>query len=188
MGTSVNQSSASSAKWSAAQAGYRTAIPIGRVIQEIWRAATNQQEGDLATLLRQPIIARIGQLAQQQKPPQEIAADTARAIIQSKSSSLATDIARRAAVQAARTPNPADTYGQRLFAEAANYLIARDLPGFVGGDNRNKNVSDAITFKNALLQNTISKVRAAGPADFSSSKSWDRYVTTVIDRLKRNPQ
>lgn len=188
MGTSVNQSSVPSANWSAAQAGYRTTIPVGRVVQEIWRAATNQQEGDLGALLREPIVARIGQLAQQQKAPQEIAADTARAITESKTASLATDIARRAAVQAALTRNPAETYGQRLFAEAANYLISRDLPGFVGGNNRNKNISDAIAFKNALLENTINVVKAAGPADFSSTQRWHRYVTAVIDRLKRNPQ
>jgi hypothetical protein len=187
MGTSVNQSSAPSANWSAVQAGYRTTVPVGRVVQEIWRAATNQHEGDLVALLRQPIIAKIGQLARQRKPPQEVAADAARAITKSKTASLATDIARRAAVQAALSPNPAETYGQRLFAEAANYLIARDLPGFVGGDHRNKSVPDAITFKDALLQNTVSKVKAAGPADFSSTKRWDRYITTVIESLKGKP-
>jgi hypothetical protein len=188
MGTSVSQGSAPSANWAAAQAGYRTAIPIDRVVQEIWRAATNQHEGDLGGLLRDPIVARIGQLASTGQTPAEIATAATKLIAQSKGASLAADIARRAAVQSALSQNPSQTYGQRVFAEATNYLVSRDLPGFVGGVNRNRSVSEAIAFKASILQSTIAAVRATGPPHLSSRQRWSRYVAAVMERLRSNAQ
>lgn len=92
MGTSVNQRSAPTANWAAAQAGYRSEIPVERVVQEIWRAATNQPSGDLARLLGEPIVAQVGLTAAEGGTPAQVASATSREIARSKQASLAAEI------------------------------------------------------------------------------------------------
>jgi hypothetical protein len=188
MGTSVNQRSGATANWAAAQAGYRGNVPVERVVQEIWRAATNQPAGDLAQLLAQPIVARIGQIAAEGSNPAQVATAASREIAQTKQASLAADIAQRAAVQSVSSGDRVQAYGERLFAEACNYLLSRDLPGYVGGKNRNQTIADALQFKSSVLQSTSAAVSAAGRPDLSSGENWRGYVERVVDRLKRPPK
>jgi hypothetical protein len=186
VGTSVNQRSAPSPNWAAAQAGYRSKIPIQRVVQEIWRAATNQREGDLTRLLAQPVVARVGQIALEGSTPAAVGLAATREVARSKRASLAADIAQRAAVQCLSAENRALAYGERVFAEACNYLLSRDLPGYVGGPNRNQTVADSIAFKASILRNTAQVVNAVGSPDLSNEKNWRGYVDSVVDRLKRS--
>lgn len=188
MGTSVNQRSAATTNWAAAQAGYRGNIPVARVVQEIWRAATNQATGDLAHLLAQPIVARIGQIAVEGQSAAQVANAATTEIARSKQASLGADIAQRAAIQCLGSDNRTQAFGERLFAEACNYLISRDVPGFVGGNYRNQNVADLLQFKASVLQTTSAAVSAAGSADLSSGSRWQTYVQRVVDGLKRSPK
>lgn len=103
-----------------------------------------------------------------------------------KAASLAADIAQRAAIQCVSFGNRAQAYGERLFAEACNYLLSRDLPGYVGGRNRNQTVVDSTAFKASVLENTAKVVYAAGRPDFPTDKGWRGYVGSVVDRLKRS--
>ena len=185
MGTSVNQRSAATANWAAAKAGYRDEIPVDRVVQEIWRAATNQPTGDLGRLLGEPIVARVGQIAAEGGTPAQVALAASSEIARSKQSSLAADIAQRAAVQCLTSENRVQAFGERLFAEACNYLLSRDLPGYVGGKNRNQTVADAVNFKSSVLSNTAEIVNASGRPDLSSTDNWRGYVERVVSRLKR---
>ena len=185
MGTSVNQRSAATANWAAAQAGYRSEIPVERVVQEIWRAATNQPIGDLARLLGEPIVAQVGRIAAEGGTPAQVAWAATTEIARSKQSSLAADIAQRAALQCLSSQDRVQAFGERLFVEACNYLLSRDLPGFVGGNNRNKTVSDLRSFKSSVLRTTAEIVNASGSPDLSNSQNWRGYVERVVNRLKR---
>jgi hypothetical protein len=185
MGTSVNQRSAATANWAAAQAGYRSEIPVERVVQEIWRAATNQPMGDLARLLGEPIVAQVGRIAAEGGTPAQVAWAATTEIARSKQGSLAADIAQRAALQCLSSQDRVQAFGERLFAEACNYLLSRDLPGFVGGNNRNKTVSDLRSFKSSVLRTTAEIVNASGSPDLSNSQNWRGYVERVVNRLKR---
>jgi hypothetical protein len=184
MGTSVNQSSPRTINWAAAQAGYRDNVPIDRVVQEIWRAATNQPEGNLARLLADPIIARLGQIANEGSSAVQVAMATSLEVAHSKKASLAAAIAQRAATQCLASENRTKAYGERVFAEACNYLLSRDLPGYIGGNNRNATVGDALEFKHSVLSATISAAQDAGRPDVRSAASWRTYVQTVVSRLQ----
>jgi hypothetical protein len=185
MGTSVNQGSAKSSNWDVAQAGYRSNVPVDRVVQEIWRAATNQKQGDIANLLAQPIVARVAQIAVQASSPLEAATAVRTEIARSKEASLAADIAHRAAVQCVTHENRAQAYGEHLFAEACNYLLSRDLPGFVGTAYRNHTVGDTLAFKASVLESTMRAVQERGHPDFSTDERWRTYVEGVVSRLKK---
>lgn len=184
MGTSVNQSSPKTLNWDAVHAGYRNpGIPIARVASEIWRAATNQPHGNLAALLSAPIIAKVGQLTTKSKSPADVSRATAREIVRTKSSSLATSIARRAAIQAFGSRNRKDLYYQRLFAEATSYLMARDFPGFVGSE-RARNVADSMAFKAAVAEHVASRVKDIGSPQSLTPAAWRRHVSQVISALQ----
>jgi hypothetical protein len=184
VGTSVNQSSPKTLNWKAAHIGYRNPdVPVERVASEIWRAATNQPQGDLAKLLSAPIVARVGQLVTRAESALDASRATAIEIVRTKTSSLATDIARRAAVQAIRSPDRVAAYQQRLFAEATSYLVARDLPGFVGSA-RVRDITDSLKFKLAVANHVASVVEGIGAPRSLRPNIWKRHVQQVIKALQ----
>lgn len=186
MGTSVNQPSPKTINWRAAQATYRNAdVPVERVLREMWRAATNQAEGNLANLLSQPIIARVRDIALQGGDATQVAMAASREIAESRQSSFAAEIARRAAVQSVTAEDRAQAYSERVFAEASNYLLSRDLPGYVGDIGRNKTVSDSFQFKRAVLEAAANVVRLVGTPPSNTPEAWHDHTTAVVDALKR---
>lgn len=184
MGTSVNQASPRTLNWNAAQAGYRDAsIPIARVASEVWRAALNQESGNIAQLIAQPIVAHLGDLAARAQSAADISKSAAFAIVQSKQSSLATDIARRAAVQCISASDRFATYTEQLFAEATTYLVSRDLPGFVG-NGRAKTVADSLELKAALAKHVVGLAREVDRPASADERAWAKYVNTVVQHLR----
>jgi hypothetical protein len=186
VGTSVNQASPHTLSWTAAQAGYRDAeVPISRLASEVWRAALNQESGNIAQLIAQPIIARLGNLAVDARSAADVTRATALAIAASKESSLATDIARRAAVQcvSASVSDRFAKYSERVFAEATAYLVSRDLPGFVG-NGRARTVADSMELKSALTDHVADVARGVDRPASSDARLWAKYVNTVVQRLR----
>jgi hypothetical protein len=184
VGTSVNQASPNTLSWAAAQAGYRDAeVPIFRVASEVWRAALNQESGNIAQQLAQPIIARLGNLAVDARSAADASRETAFAIAQSKESSLATDIARRAAVQCVSASDRFAMYSERVFAEATAYLVSRDLPGFVGS-GRAKTVADSMELKSALMSHVADVARGVERPVSPDARSWAKYVNAVVQQLR----
>jgi hypothetical protein len=163
LGTSVNQRSPDTLNWRAVQATYEDAsISIERVLQEIWRAASGREFENISTMLAEPIVFRLRDIALNAKSPIEAAALGGREIAQSKQTSLVADIALRAAVQAATTSNPAQSYSERVFAEASNYLISRDLPSFAAS----------------------AAVREVGIPTIPTPKAWQRHAAAVVNKLR----
>src|SRR5262245_57650160 len=152
MGTSVNQGSPATPNWTIAQQAYRDpAIPEERALQEIWRAALNQPHGDLAAQLRNPAFARMAALVADWPTAADASREAARFVREERLSSLAGDLARRAATQTAGDPAASARFVQRLFAEATNYLVSRDLPGFITHRERLTSVGQGRALKQALV-------------------------------------
>jgi hypothetical protein len=186
MGTSVNQASPRTRNWEAAQSTYKSdAFPVERVLQEVWRAATNQPEGDLAAQLAAPIVSRLRDIALQGATPVEVATAVNREIAQSRQASLGVEIARRAAVQCLGAENRAQAFNERVFAEASNYLVSRDLPGFVGANFRNQTVADSHQFKQSVLDAAARTAREVSAPRAATPDAWRRYAAAVVDRLRR---
>jgi hypothetical protein len=187
MGTSINQRSPATPNWHAVTAAYHSdAIPIPRIVQELWRAATNQPTGNLAADLGAPIIARCFAIALNARSREEALSSASREIALSGQASLAADIAQRAVVQSFRPGEErASAFVQSLFSEAGNYLVSRDLPGYVGVSERLHTVSDVIAFKNEIRQQIIDTVRTVPtPAGVARQpSSWQAFVTSIVTRL-----
>ena len=184
MGTSVNHASPKTLNWKAAHVGYRNAeVSVQRITSEIWRAATNQPHGDLATLLSAPIVAKLGQLASRAHDALDVSRSSSIEIVRTKSSSLAAEIARRAAVQATASPDRIGAYQRRLFAEATAYLVARDLPGFVG-NKRLRDIAESVNFKVEVANHVASIVEDIGAPRSLRPAAWKRHVEHVVSALQ----
>jgi hypothetical protein len=154
MGTSISQRSPATPSWHAVTAAYNSdVIPIPRIVQELWRAATNQPTGNLAADLGAPIIARCFAIALNAPSREEALFSAGREVALSGQASLAADLAQRAVVLSFRPgEDRASAFVQSLFSEARSYLVSRDLSGYVGMSERLHTVSDAIAFKNEIRQ------------------------------------
>lgn len=188
MGTSVNQRSPSTPNWRAVEVAYsQDKIPIERAVKEIWRAATNQPVGNLAVDLAQPIIASCLRIAQQSNTSDEAVRNVRREIALSEEASLAADIAQRAVYQSFSVGGDrTDAFVRSLFGEAGNYLVSRDIPGFVGL-GRAQNVSDVIEFKNSIrreIERTIGEV-GKPRGKITDADTWRLFVSNVVTHLAR---
>ena len=107
MGTSVNQRSPDTDNWRLVQSIYDNPnIPMDQALREVWRAASNPNETNLAALLSQPIIGTFAGLAARAASPSEAFQDVTRFIADNKVASLASEIAKRAVIQSAGTETP----------------------------------------------------------------------------------
>lgn len=187
MGTSTSHRSPDTPNWHAAQAAYvNSSVPVERAVQEIWRAATNQSEGDISQQLANPIIAQCLSIAATAQSRTEALTEVSRHVALSGQASLGTEIAQRAVVLSFREGGDRVTaYASSLFSEASDYLVSRDLPGFVGEAGRAKNVSEALTFK-AGIRRIVTDVVAAVPRPTldASGPAWSTFVLEVVDRLR----
>lgn len=185
MGTSVSQRSPKTTNWGVVDVGYSTEqMPIERLATELWRAATNQGPTDLAVGLASSVVSECLYVALQASSREEAAISTGRAVALSGQASLAADIAQRAAVRSVGMEGDrAMNFARALFSEAGNYLVSRDLPGFIGPAGRAKTVSEAIRLKGEIRAQ-IDSVVAQGPLPpRGEGAMWREYVNQVVSRL-----
>lgn len=188
MGTSINQRSPNTPNWRVVSTAYtNNSISVDRAVQEIWRAATNQPTGDLSRELGNSIVAECFRIAVTAESREQAIQQANLAVAFSGQASLAADIAQRAVVQSFRTAeNRAGAFAAALFAEAGNYLVSRDLPGFVGPSGRAKNVSESIRFKGEIKTHIAARVaEVPQPTPDVGGLRWRGYVARVVNQLKR---
>jgi len=186
VGTSKNQPSPKTPNWRAAHLAYSDpTISLDRAVQEIWRAATNQPSGDLAHSLRQPAVAECWAVASEARSREGAVDLVSRHIASLGRTSLALVIAQRAIAQSFGQPNPVASFASCLFAEAGNYLVSRDLPGFVGATGRATTITEATSLK-AQIRDRIGARTAEdkAPTKAALADSWADYVTQVVSHLR----
>lgn len=188
MGTSVNQRSPNNDNWRLAQEAYgNQAVPIPEALRSVWRAASNRNEVNLASLLARPEIAELAELSGKYSSPAEAAREVTRFVSERKVASLASDIAKRAAMQSAGKQDARAVFVQRLFAEATSYLIDRDLPGYVSAGSRFPRVSDARRFSQEVVNTAAEAARSTPLPTQLTRDSWPGFVDQVIRNLRRRP-
>jgi len=161
------------------------AITIDRAVQEIWRAATNQPTGDLTQVLREAAIAQCVAVAME-APNRESAVDAvSRHIASLGKASLGLVMAQRAVAQSYGKADPVAAFTSSLFGEAGNYLVSRDLPGFVGTAGRAKTTSEATALKAQLLARVAERASEIKPPRRAALVAgWFDYVTRVVEHLR----
>jgi hypothetical protein len=190
MGTSTSQRSPRTSNWKVVEALYtQPGVTVQRTAQEIWRAATNEPDGGMISSLSSPVIAQCLEIVQSSRSTTDAAQKVRRLLALSGQTSLAGEIAQRAAVIAREARgNTTDAFVRSLFSEASNYLISRDLPGFVGLADHIRNVQRTAEFKSLIMGQISSAVDTVPKPSgkLSSPRVWRNFVSSVIDRLTGN--
>ncbi len=133
--------------------------------------------------LASPVVAACLNVALQANSREEASVAAGQTVAFSGQASLAADIAQRAAVRSVGMEGDrAMNFATALFSEAGNYLVSRDLPGFVGPGGRAKTVTEAIQLKGAI-RSRIESVVAQGPSPRGEGAAWGEYVRQVVARL-----
>ena len=178
MGTSVSQGSPRTASWSAVAAGYRdSSIPIRRVVTEIWRAAQSEADANWRSLISSPIVAACLEIAVESANPGTALTSAAREIARTRQSSLAAELAKRAIVQSfAAIDRAQQAFAESMFVETTDYLVARDLPEYVGESGRNQTVGEAIEFKNRVRETVAEVVRSGDSPVPQTSRTWEPFA------------
>lgn len=187
MGTSTNQRSPRTSNWKAVETAYtHPGTSVERTAQEIWRAAANEPDGGLAQSLSSPAIAQCLKAVQTSNSSTDAAQQVRRLLALSGQASLAGEIAQRAAVIAHKTQDDrTNAFVRSLFSEASNYLVSRDLPGFVGLADKVRTVQNATAFKSSIMQEVSNNVDVVPKPSgrLSNPKTWKKYVNSVVDQL-----
>ena len=170
--------------WGTVAAGYRQEVPIDRVVKELWRAAQVDPDTDWRRLLQAPAVGRCADIAADIGSPEEALGAVSREVSGQKQSTIATEVAKRAVVQAlALGGERRSTFVAALFVQATDYLVSRDLSGYVGKQYRNRTVSEAVAFKEqvaACVRDQVSSLaRETGLPQQGDSEAWASFVGRI---------
>ncbi len=183
MGTSVSQSSPRNTNWSPVHAGYENEfIPKERIISEIWRASENE-EAPISQVLASDVIYQCYSAVNNSDSFQEAVQKFSDYIRESKSNSIVAEFAKRAIPASYQSENPAGNWTARFFSEITNYVISRDVSGFVGENYRNKSVRDMVDFKKSV-SGKVSEIISSESVNIRSQKDWNSFIDQSISKLK----
>lgn len=183
MGTSVSQASPRNTNWSPVHAGYKNEfVPEERIISEIWRASENQ-ETPISEAIASAAIYECYSAVSDSPSFQEAVQKFNDYLADSKSNSIVAEFAKRAIPASYQFANPSEAWTLRFFSEVTNYVMSRDASGFVGGNNRNKTVTEMINFKKSIT-NKVSEVVAAQTRPIKNQNDWNSFVSESINQLK----
>ncbi len=183
MGTSVSQRSPKTLPWKAVWAGYiDETVPNDRMVIDIWRAVTSNQEYNVTKVLQSSLVHKIYLIVENSKNTNEALHNATSEIIKSKKNSIISEIAKRALVKSFLTENQGKTFKKMIFSETADYFVSRDLSGYINDRYRLKNINHAINFKNEVKERTIKKM--PDNIEIAKYKDWADYIKNTISVLR----
>lgn len=183
MGTSVSHPSPKTTNWKPVQAGYiYENIPVDRIISDIWRAVENDPQ-PLSRTVESDVLFRCQQAVQNSSNiPQAIQNVTAE-ITRSGQNSIVAEFAKRAVPAAFKAEQPAREWRAAFFSELTNYLVSRDVSGYVGEKFRNKSVSDLVNFKQTVKNQVTDLVRQV-TREPANAEEWRAFVRDAISSIR----
>jgi hypothetical protein len=189
MGTSTNHASPPTPNWNVARALLgRTDVAADRQSQELWRAAVSDRGTRLLESLGSPLLAEAAATAGAQRAPAEAVRVYDAALRASGEAALALDMGRRALARSTAHAAGSSGFAAELFAEAAAYYVARDLPSVVGKEQRIAGPAESIRLKDAIraVARTTALVAAheIAPAALTEPGRWRDYVGIVLRALQ----
>jgi len=181
----MNQRSPKTTSWRSVDAAYLNPdVSIQRTVQELWRASANDEHG-LANSLGSKVLAQCVEIINNAQSAVDAAQRVRRLVALSGSSSLAADIAQRAIVLSFTNQNRIENFVRAVFTEASNYLVSRDLPGYVGVGSRLRTVTDIAVFKSSVISEVASHVDSVPypTGNLGEHQTWNKFVDSVVSRL-----
>jgi hypothetical protein len=184
MGTSISQRSPDTAGWKTVSACYiHENVPLDRAATELWRAALKQDNSLLDQLGTKPVAQCIQ--AASQPLTREAALRKAQEVDSLKQNTVAGEFAKRAMVVKAAGGFSGESAASVLFRQLTDYLVSRDIAGYVGRGYRCKSVGDLRALKEQLGAAVAKKVKEAETGQSLASKTWSEAFPAILERLQQ---
>jgi hypothetical protein len=182
MGTSVSHPSPTTLGWQAVAACYRNdSVPAERAVNEIWRAAQHESSPIVNDLFSNAVF--LCQEAVRVSKNASAALKKATAdIFKQQGNSIIAEIARRSIPIAFHAPDKLSGWQATFFAQVTDYLMSRDISGYIGKDYRNKTVSELALFK-TTIKKEVKQTVLAMKAKPISHKEWMAYSKLILKKL-----
>lgn len=183
MGTSVNQRSPNTGGWRSVSACYTNEnVSVDRTALEVWRAAGTQDE-TIAEQLGSEVVAHCAAAASRPMSQDKAVAEVER-LTNSKQNHLIGEFAKQALLIKAAGGHPEESFGSVLFRQITNYLVARDISGYVGSEYRCKTVQDVRGLKSNIADVVARKVQAVERREQLGSRSWDEVYPVLLRHIR----
>lgn len=163
---------------------YRADFPIERVAHEVWRAAANDTEASWMHALGSPAVELCRDLASTTSNAALAVANATRVIALEHESSFAAEIAKLALARSAGASQAPVQFARELFEFTTEYLVSRDLSGFIGPRYRNRTIGEAAQFRHEVRQEVGERVEAiTRELPTSAASSWPQTVRAIVRGL-----
>ena len=183
MGTSVNQRSPNTGGWRSVATCYTNEnVSLERTASEIWRAAATQ-DNEISNQLGSEVVTKCAAAATRGFSEAEALAEVER-LSALKQNNLIGEFAKRALLIKAAGGHRDESFTAVLFRQITNYLVSRDISGYVGPNSRCRTAADARAFKLQLadvVARKISEIERRG--DFQSL-SWPEVCQSVYRQVR----
>jgi hypothetical protein len=103
-------------------------------------------------------------------------------ILSSKQNSIIAEFAKRAIPGAFKTKEQAQEWRSAFFSEVTNYLVSRDISGYVGSKFRNKTIGEVVKFKEEIKK-AVYEITKKIKVEPTSSAQWKQYVSNAITEI-----
>lgn len=184
MGTSVSQPSPKTSGWSAVATCYANPdVPLERAATEIWRAAIKQDE-TIADQLKSPVVDACLAISRKATTPTE-AAQAIQAATRASENSFVGELAKRAVMAKAGGGFPNESAVAVLFRQVTDYLVSRDIAGYVGPSYRCKTVGDIRIFKRSVGNVVAARVSQIERGRMASGRDWRTSLGSILNRLQK---
>jgi len=186
VGTSKSVGSPKTLSWQTVASAYLSENQSpDRIAQLIWRASSGDASTDIAQFLGHPAPIACLKAALEYSNPAAASAAAAQIIAQQRLAGISADLSRRALVQAFASSDRIKGFVTSLFAEATNYLVARDISPLLGHSPRLAYLSHTRTLKEKIVESVRACVASQRlPETIPNHASWRRLVDGITRRLR----
>jgi hypothetical protein len=169
MGTSVNQRSPNTGGWKSAAACYANeATSIDRTALEIWRAVSTQDDS-IPDQLGSDVVRKCAETAAKNLDPQQAVVEIER-LSATGDNNLIGEFAKRALLIKTGGGHAQESFASAVFRQITDYLVSRDISGYVGARYRCKTVA--------------AKVQAIEQRQQLTSQDWNQTYQVLLQQLR----
>jgi hypothetical protein len=151
---------------------------------EVWRAALKQDTSLLDQLGSTPVVECI--LAASQPLTKEGTLHKLEQLASLKGNSVVAEFAQRALLIKASGGYAAETPASVLFRQLTDYLVSRDIAGYVGRDFRCKTVAEVRALKEQIGEVIARKIQAVESQQALASKPWAEACPIILRHLQQS--
>lgn len=161
-----------------------------RQSQEIWRAAAADDDAVLEKSLAAKVFEFAATVAAHSRDPISAMEQFDEKLEAARTSSLFTEVGKRALCRAIVAESGTAGFVGELFAETAAYYVSRDLPSAIGAPGYVRSISEAMNLKSALCdiarqratEHVASATRSISRSDLATE--WSSLVRRILLSLQ----